>query len=453
MRSWLLFYTYNFLLFLLSPILLIYAIARGIRGKEACWAERLGFVRVPGLQGRPRIWIHAVSAGEVAAAVPVIRELMSRNSDAAVFVSTITRAGREMAVKLCSETALVFYFPIDTPWSARRALAAVRPDVVVLLEAEIWPNFLFQASRHRIPVIVVNGRISDKGFRHAKLAGPFLRWGLRSVAFFGMQTQLDAQRITAMGADPDRVCVLGNTKFDQETTSLPPDEVRCLRASLQIAERELVLVAGSTRPGEEEVLLEAYARLLNTFPNLRMILAPRHLERTQEVEALIRRYGFTPVRRTALLPNGLPQRAVTVLDTMGELGRVYAVASVTFVGGTLVPIGGHNILQPIAQGKPVFFGPYTHGIRDVAASAIAAGVGFRVTGAEDLAMKAADLLNNPSALDELRYKCAALMDANRGASARYAERIAAILNTQTASTGTDEQVLWTRSADSHPKRP
>ena len=432
MRSWLLFYCYNLLLLLLFPVLVVYAVARGIRGKEACWRERFGFIRVPGVQGRPRIWVHAVSAGEAAAAAPVVRELISQNPEAAVFISTITRAGREMAAKVCPQAVQVFYFPIDTVWSARKALAAVQPDVVVLMEAEIWPNFLFQAARRGIPALVVNGRISEKGYRRARLAGPFLRWGLSNVSFLGMQTELDAQRVKAMGADPRRVRVLGNTKFDQETAPLSADEVRRLRDSLRIAEHEPVLVAGSTRPGEEEVLLGAYSRLLNTFPNLRMILAPRHLERTEEVEALIRSFGFAPVRRTALQQKELPRHAVIILDTMGELGRIYAAASVAFVGGTLAPIGGHNILQPIAQGKPVLFGPHTHGIRDVAASAIAAGVGFRVTGTDDLAAKTAELLGSPALLCELRSKCLALMDANRGASARYAEMITAALRTRTA---------------------
>lgn len=435
MKSWLLFYSYNILLLLLSPLLVIYAFARGLRGKEACWRERLGFVPAPDAQGRPRIWVHAVSAGEAAAAAPVIREVASRCPEAVVFVSTITRAGREMVVKLCPEAAQVFYFPIDIPWSARMALSAVQPDAVVLLEAEIWPNFLFQAARRGIPVLVVNGRISDKGFHRSRLVRPLLRWALGNVSFLGMQTELDAERVTAMGADPRRVCVLGNTKFDQETTPLPAGEVRRLRDSLRISEQEAVLVAGSTRPGEEDVLLEAHSRLLSTFPNLRMILAPRHLERTEEVEALIRRFGFVPVRRTTLPEGELPRNAVILLDTMGELGRIYAVASVTFVGGTLAPIGGHNILQPIAQGKPVLFGPHTHGIRDVAAAAAAAGVGFRVTGPDDLTAKAAELLGNPVLLSELRAKCLALMDANRGASARYAERILSALQARTAGTG------------------
>ena len=424
MGSWLAFFIYNSLLLLLSPVWAVYAISRGLSGKEARWDERLGRLKMVERQGHPRVWVHAVSAGEVAAAAPIIRSLLSRRPESLVFLSTITRAGREMASKVCTQVSQTFYFPVDLPWVVRRSLSAVRPDVVVLVEGEIWPNFIFEAGRRGIPVVLVSGRISEKGYRRSALVKPFLRWAFGNICALGMQTETDAQRIVSLGAPLERVRVMGSAKYDEEAAPLSDADVAALRASLGLAGDEPVLVAGSTRPGEEEQILEAYRILLGRFPNLRLILAPRHLERVKEVEELVVRAGYSCTRRTELLRGGgKPASNVILLDTMGELGRIYAVASVAFVGGTLAPIGGHNILQPIAQGKPVFFGPHVHGIRDVAAQAMEVGVGFRINSGAELASEAAKLLGDPNALSELRAKCLGLVEANRGAAERYAQMI------------------------------
>ncbi|MGC8832778.1 MAG: 3-deoxy-D-manno-octulosonic acid transferase [Armatimonadota bacterium] len=418
------FFIYNGLLLLLSPVWALYALLRGLSGKEARWDERFGRVKVVERRGYPRVWIHAVSAGEVAAAAPIIRSLLSRRPESLVFLSTITRAGREMASKVCSQVAQTFYFPVDLPWAVRKALSAVRPDVVVLVEGEVWPNFIFEAERRGIPVVLVSGRISERGYRRSALVKPFLRWAFGGICALGMQTEGDAERIVGLGAPSERVRVMGSAKYDEEAAPLSDADVAGLRSSLGLAEDEPVLVAGSTRPGEEEQILEAYRILLERFPNLKLMLAPRHLERVKEVEELVARAGYTCTKRTELLRGGgKPVLNVILLDTMGELGRIYAVASVAFVGGTLVPIGGHNILQPIAQGKPVFFGPYVHGIRDAAAQAIEAGVGFRINSGAELALEAAKLLSNSALLAELRAKCLGLVEANRGAAERYAQLI------------------------------
>jgi len=424
LTSTLAFYTYNLLLLALSPVGAAYLGWRTATGKQPGWAERLGYVPVDQTPGSPRIWLHAVSAGEVAAAAPLLRELLAKAPDARVYLSTITSTGRQMVASACGGAAGSFYFPLDTPGAARRALSRVRPDVIALVEGDVWPNFVHQASLQGVPVVIVNGRVSDRGYRRARYIRPFLSWALRSVRWLGAQTELDAERLVSLGAPRHAVTVVGNTKFDANLCPLPPTEVSALRSQLGIEPGAPVLVAGSTRPGEEEQLLRAYKKLLAEFPNLRLVIAPRHVERTTEIESLLKDAGCRSVRRSsgAVQPGG-GNAPVVILDTMGELASVFAVATVAFVGGSLVPIGGHNILQPIAQGKPVMFGPHVNSIRGVAAAVVDAGVGFMVADGDELASRASELLADPVRLDALETACIELMERNRGAAARYADAV------------------------------
>lgn len=425
---------YNLLLLLLSPLLLAYLGWRLLRGKEdrAHWGERWGRLP-PGIaddRRAPRFWVHAVSVGEVTAAAPVLRELRKGFPEALVVVSTITPSGREVALKQVPPADEVVYFPLDFPWAVRRALAAVRPDAILLMEWEIWPNFLAAAKRRGARIAVLNGRVSDRGLRRGRRAGFFTRPGLAAVDRFAMQSDEDARRAVLVGADPARVATLGNTKFDEAVTPLTPEERTTLRADLGIPEGVPVWVCGSTRPGEEEIIAEALRAVRLSQPALWLIVAPRHIDRADEVERVFQAAGFEVARRSrqkrgAAAPGSGP---VLLLDTFGELGRVYAAADVAFVGGSLLPFGGQSVFQPLAQGAPALFGPHMNNQRDIAALSLAEGVGFVVHDADELARQVARLValtgDEKRALSE---RARALIDRNQGVASRCVQMVAELL--------------------------
>ncbi len=300
-------FVYNLLLILLSPVLLLYLAWRLWKGKEdrSHWAERWGRLgeTVSEDPRTPRFWVHAVSVGEVMAAAPVLRALRARFPGAFILLSTITPSGREVAQKQVPPADEVVYFPLDIPRVVRRALAAARPDAVLLMEWEIWPNFLVAARRchpggsSSAAVAVLNGRVSDRGLRRGGHASFFTRPGLDAVSLFAMQSEEDARRAALVGAEPDRIVTLGNTKFDEAVVPLSADQRAALRAELNIAPDAPVWVCGSTRPGEEAFLAQAATQFRKPFPYLFMIVAPRHLERADEAEGALRSVGMTVARR------------------------------------------------------------------------------------------------------------------------------------------------------------
>jgi 3-deoxy-D-manno-octulosonic-acid transferase len=416
---------YNLGLLAASPILVLYALWRlVILGKaRGGWWERLGFVRVPPAGERLRVWVHAVSAGEVVAASPIVRAIASLDQSASIVLSTTTPAGKDMAAAKCPQAEAAFYFPLDLLPSVTRAIKSVRPQVCVLLESELWPNFLAACARARIPAVVVNGRVSDRTWIRAALARPILSWAVRNVSCFAMQSQRDALRVTALGAESSRVSVCGNVKFDQEIPPLSPHEKQELMRGLGLQDGELVIVAGSTHPGEEEQLARAFRRVKECFPQARLILAPRHIARAAQALQSMVNLGFQARRRTEG-PAGAGE--VIVLDTMGELARIYGLAEVAFVGGSLAPVGGHDILQPLAHGAPVFFGPHMFKQRDSAELALQSGVGFQVKDAEELARGMRELLAAPEKMGKIRAACRQLIERHRGTSRRCAEIVLAL---------------------------
>jgi 3-deoxy-D-manno-octulosonic-acid transferase len=410
-------------------------VQRYLSGKSRSgWSERWGHLdprlhAVPG--GRPRIWVHAVSVGEVVAAVPILRELRALLGDHEILLSVITPAGREMAEQqAAAHVDGIFYFPFDLPWVARRVATAIRPSVFVSLESELWPNVLHEAKRAGASTVMVNGRISERNFRRARrFGGGLFRWMLGNLDRMLVQSQADADRIRTLGlaARPGAIEVVGNSKFDQEIPRLSHEEVCALRAELGLPAGAQVFIAGSTRSREEEAeVIGAYVTLRSRFPDLCLLIAPRHIERAEELAAAMRRAGLAPVRRTELKAGGEPVRHL-ILDTIGELARVYAVGAVAFVGNSFGPVvkgGGQNPIQPLAHGLPVIVGPRIATIRSEAALAIEAGLGFQVQSGAELAEVAAGLLADPDRLAEIDSKARALVEANRGVSARYARHVA-----------------------------
>jgi 3-deoxy-D-manno-octulosonic-acid transferase len=435
---------YNLLLLLLLPLIALYLLWRlFVRSKTlAGFGERMGGIaeRVQGLEGDdPVVWVHAVSAGEVAAVVPVIRQIRVSEPIARIALSTVTTTGREMAEKRGVDPDARFYFPFDLPGIVDRVLDAVKPDVLVLVETEIWPNMLHAATARGVSVIIVNGRISDRSFRRAKLLKPLFAWMLGNVEQVCAQSQEDADRFVELGAPAERVTVTGNSKFDEQFPAVREAETSKYRQDFGFGREDPVLLAASTHEGEEEIALSAFAQLRVTHPNLQLIIAPRHPERGGRVEELVKDHGYAAYRRSRALdaggedplaPERGPQVCVAILDTIGELARVYAVSTVSFVGNSLVPGGGHNILQPVALGKPALFGPHMENFRDIAAICLREEVGIEVADSGELIEETDRLLNSEGDLALIAARGPAVIDKYSGASERNAERVIALLGAQ-----------------------
>lgn len=373
------------------------------------------------------VWLHAVSVGEVVAAAPLVLLLKSRRPEVKLLVTTVTDAGNQVANEKLSQADAVLYFPLDFPGAVKRALEAVKPRLVLLTETELWPNFLRTCARQRIPVVLINGRLSHRSFRRYRLAKPFFREVLQGIELFCMQSELDAERITALGAPPWRVRVLGNLKFDALAS---PTDGTGLREEFGLKEDSPLFIAGSTHRGEEEAVLQAFSRVKASFPSLVLILAPRHLERLPEVESLLKGRGFSFVRRTQLAGvkgKGQGAGSVILLDTMGELQQLYALGGVVFVGGSLVPVGGHNILEPARYSRPILFGPHMENLAEVSELFLAQGAAVRVENGEELGLKLLELLGNPNLAMSLGQAASSLVVSSSGAAAKTAALLEAYL--------------------------
>ncbi|MBI3779681.1 MAG: 3-deoxy-D-manno-octulosonic acid transferase [candidate division NC10 bacterium] len=393
----------------------------GSRRRREGWRERLGYypdALVSRLRELHPVWLHAVSVGEVGAASILANRWTTSHPKLSLVVSTVTGTGREVARRSLRQAAGIVYFPLDLPMIVHRALAAFRPRLVLLTETEIWPNFLQACVLSKIPVAVINGRISGRSFRRYRLVRPFFRRVLQGIDLFCMQTGTDAERILALGANPERVHVVGNLKFDAAPQSHVSSLAKQWRHELNIEPSRPVVVAGSTHAGEEEVLVRAFVRLRREFPSLLLILAPRHPDRLAAVEAVIAANGLSVIRRTALAKARDGEKEVILLDTVGELSALYSIGTVAFIGGSLVPRGGHNLLEPVLCGRPVLFGPHMDNFAEASALFVECGAALQVNDGEELAGQLARLLRDPSARERMGQAAMEALAAHRGACER-----------------------------------
>jgi 3-deoxy-D-manno-octulosonic-acid transferase len=399
------------------------------RKRRKNFPERMGlrgFPSVPYPGGSPRIWVHAVSVGETLAAAPLLRRLRERAPGAALLLSNVTLTGREIGEKaLGGVVDAGFYFPFDLPGLCGRFLDRLRPDVVVIVETEIWPNFLAACSERGIPAVIVNGRLSERSFRGYLRLRWFFAPVLRVFRAISAQSREDADRFIALGAPEGNVTVGGNLKFD-----LPPPEPRKdALSSILSREKEggaLWVVAGSTHDGEEEAVLRAFLAAREANPAMKLLLAPRHPERFAAVEALLAREGVESARRTALPADARTTGApVLLLDSVGELAGAYAAASLAFVGGSLVPKGGHNVLEPAWQGVPTLVGPHMENFREISETFLSAGALLQVSGEAELAERFARFAADPSVFEETGRRARELLETFRGASDRNASVVLA----------------------------
>lgn len=374
---------YGIVLWLALPVIVAYHWWRSVsRGRPAALAPRFGFVHpeeLAPLKNSEVIWVHSVSVGETIAVEPLLKELKKRWPHRKIVLSTMTETGREVAGKI-AEADCLLYFPFDYRFAVKRLLSLVNPSLIIIVETEIWPHFLRCARIQGIPVVMVNGRISDRSARRYFTFRWFFRPVLDTVSAFCMQSGEDSRRIASIGAEPARVHVTGNLKYDIPVARLNTVERSEMRASYSIPADALVFTAGSTHGGEDEAVAEAFSAVAATTPGLVMVLAPRHPERTGAVADILTRRGIPFRLRSKLDAERVtlaPGEALLV-DTIGELKRLYSVSDVVFVGGSLVPTGGHNVLEPAAFGVPVLFGPYMANFREISAALLEHGGGIQI---------------------------------------------------------------------------
>jgi 3-deoxy-D-manno-octulosonic-acid transferase len=388
--------------------------------------ERLG--RLPvylNVDGDRSIWIHAVSVGEVLAARPLVPALRERFPNHRLFLSTTTMTGNAVAKKSVRGVDGLFYTPFDFPWPVRRVLEVLNPSLLVLVETEIWPNLIHEARRRGTRVALANGRISPRSFPRYLRVRRLLASVLPEIDLFLMQGETHAERIRAMGAPPERVQVSGNLKFDAvEPGKLPERLARLIQGGT--TPRPL-WVAGSTVGGEEELVLSAFHRVRERVPQARLLVAPRHPERFDAVPPLVEAAGFRCLRRSALDPAAWRDGEVLLLDSLGELAQVYALASVVFVGGSLVPSGGHNILEPAVAGKAVVVGPHMDNFQEIADQFRSESALVQVSSADDLGREVSALLLDEERRHALGARARALVGRNRGAVRRTADALSSLL--------------------------
>ena len=401
---------------LLLPVLLFHPKLRhGIK-------ERLGFYRsreAPGT-GSPRIWLHGASAGDLLSLQPMMRELKERIPGCCLVVTTITNSGLEMARAKIREADVVVYAPYDLPGATRRAMAALRPDLLVLEYTEIWPNLIRAARKAGVRIALTNGRFAPEKLSRYRSFFRAVGKPLRSITLFLMRSDEEAERALQLGAPPDRVWVTGNTKFDALVLDRPRGDDEALRAALALDPARPVFIAGSTHDGEEELLVEVYRKLLADFPGLQMVVAPRYVERAGKIVSIAQGAGLTARLRSAGAAAGPAQ--VVVVDTIGELAAAYRLATLAFVGGSFIRRGGQNVLEPAGQGKPVLFGPHMESFKDSVQVLVGRG-GIQVATPEQLLKVARELLSRPDEILRLGAMAREAVGAVRGASARNVDHM------------------------------
>jgi 3-deoxy-D-manno-octulosonic-acid transferase len=411
---------------LLWSLVLLVGLPAALFSSDRRFRGRFG-LSVPPVPRQDRaIWIHALSVGEVYSALPLVEKIRNDCPEIPVVFTSTTRKGMAVAEKVISgHVDDLLYMPMDAWWGTERIVTYINPSVFVLVESDVWPYVLDCTGRRGIKRLLVNGRISPRTFRKY---GMFPFAARRLFSGFDrclMQSELDRHRLVTVGVDADRVQVGGNIKFDRPVEPMNPQERAEWLDVLGFGERDPVVVAGSTHPGEEEILIRAFSSLRKQAPHARLILAPRNIDRAGEIEALAGRMNVAAARRTGIPTGGVPD--VVVLDTIGELGGLYGLAAVGFVGGSLVGLGGHNPIEPAALGCPVLFGPDMHNFDAMARMLVEAGAGMCVADEAELSDALVRFVLDRDLRHETGQKALRFVEENRGAVARAVREVQSLI--------------------------
>jgi len=391
--------------------------------REAGFGERLkqsfGWLppeTVAKVANKNAIWLHAASVGEIVATSPMVKEIKKDMPDSVVVISVVTASGYDMAKRIIPEADGVIFFPLDLPWLSCHVVKKIAPQAFLLVETELWPNFLKASRKAGIPVMMVNGRIGDKSFGNYRYLGSVLQDMLQTVIKFCMQSSIDAQYIIKLGADPQRVMVTGNTKYDQTYTDVSDDERKLLISQYGFSAQGPIIIAGSTHKGEEESLFASFGKIRNHFPQACLVIAPRDIQRADELVSMAAASGHRAVKRSKLEKETAGCHNTVILDTIGELGRVYSIADVVFVGGSLIPQGGHNILEPAAHGKPIVVGPHMFNFKDIYALLSDRKACITAKDPALLTDKLLAVLENKELSETMSKNARAIIEENRGAA-------------------------------------
>jgi 3-deoxy-D-manno-octulosonic-acid transferase len=430
-------FVYNIILHTLAaPFLAAYYLPRVVFGKKYRHSLRGKLGRlpedfIPESLPKPRVWFHAVSVGEANALGPLVKAFKELRPSAVLIVSTGTETGQERARESIPDVDGFFYLPLDFPAFVNNVVTRIQPDLFVLMETELWPNLIHSIKSIGATIALANGRISDRSFpRYKKLRG-FFSPTLDKIDLFLMASETDALRIAEMGAHSDRIQVTGNTKFDAALGEVPTEAEAAMREVLDVDDSIPVLVAGSTHPGEHEMVLDAYRDLVTKFPDLILILVPRHVDKTPQILSAMRDRSMEApfLRSAAETGEKRNDRKVVIVDRTGELFQIFSIASVVFMGGSLVPRGGQNILEPAAWGKMVLFGPSIEDFRDARDILVRAGSGIQVKGIEDLVRQVTGILSDPDRARKSGMKGREEILRHVGSARKNAELLAERLST------------------------
>lgn len=435
--QWILDILYLFGLLLAAPFLL--AKSRRTGKYRSDWSGRMGYLS-PAVQeilrsapGQPRVLIHCVSVGELLSTRKLVEELLHGNSSLLVIISTTTDTGMARALALYPPQAatrvVAVRYPLDFSFAVRRFLSTINPALIALVELETWPNFLAIAHRRAIPVQIINGRMTGRSLRRYRIIKPLMRKMLRRVDHISVQTAEIAERFAALGAVPSRMEVVATMKYDSADFTDHITGAEAMAASLGILPEQRLLVAGSTGPGEEEILLAVYRTLSQKSSQLRLAIAPRKPEIIGDVIAAIRQAGYEPILRTQR-PDGAGKAVspiqtgqIIVLDTMGELKKLYSLAFAVFSGRSLVNLGGSDMIEAAALAKPCCFGPYTHNFSDAVALLTSSGGGVTVKSADEMEALLQAWLVHPEEAMAIGQRARASLESQRGSSRIYAQRM------------------------------
>lgn len=428
-------YLFYSLLFTLGILLLVprFLLDAFRHGKYvAGLGERLGRLPTIETEGRPVIWLHCVSVGETQAARPLAQVLLQKFPEHKLVVSTITLTGQRVAREVFRDAAAVIYFPFDWAWTVRRALRHVNPEIVLIMETELWPRFLLECRRRKVTVALVNGRLSEKSFRSYRLVKSFIKKVLNCLDLALMQSEADASRICALGLDERRVEVSGNVKFDLLASKDEHELTESLRERFGLSQTSPLIIAASTHATEERIALEAFKQLrkLREGRRARLLIAPRHPERFNEVAALLSSSGLKWSRRSEAPRDEDKASDAILLDSIGELRAAYTLASLVFVGGSIAPTGGHNVLEPAAAGACIITGAHTNNFAAIIKAFLERDALLQLPpltaeqAPAELARVFAELLSDDARRRKMIVHAKEVLDENRGATRYIAEQIA-----------------------------
>ncbi|MBT7443383.1 MAG: 3-deoxy-D-manno-octulosonic acid transferase [Methylococcales bacterium] len=404
---------YSFVFYLIVPIILLRLLIRGLKAEQYWqrWDERFGQIPKIWAQKRP-IWVHAVSVGEFIAATPIVNRLLRDDSDAVIVITTMTPTGSERVKAVFGDKVHHFYMPYDLPHVMSRVITQLKPSVLVIMETEIWPNLVYHSHANNVPVLLANARMSERSAKGYQRFSSLTRQTLERITLVAAQNPADAERFIDIGALPERTRVMGNVKFDLKIPASLREQSLAFRHQWGV--NRPVWIAASTHEGEDEQILQLHKRILEAIPDVLLVIVPRHPERFDKVANLAKKLGYVVGRRSGSLEHK-EDINIFVGDTMGELMLFLSASDVAFIGGSLIPSGGHNVLEASALGLPVVFGPHMFNFSEVSRLILDAKAGLQVEGGEQLASTIINLLQSASDRAELGEQGIKVVEQNKGA--------------------------------------